>query len=205
MSNKSLIIVPIIHTRADFGSLESRVPVDQEYENMAVQYWQLVSEYAETLSVDFSTLRVYQDGLPNTLDEIVAKIIDETQTPNYNLLRYLRKNGAKIIGTENPALLLQEYTSLQAIFQAENEEQKHVAQLSYARISAYILEERDEYIAQSVRNTLPEGGTGLLFMGLAHRVNGLLEQEMNVTEPEGLISLLPEGFQNKLHGKEREL
>jgi hypothetical protein len=31
-NNRHLIIVPIIHTRADFGSLGSKVPVDKKYE-----------------------------------------------------------------------------------------------------------------------------------------------------------------------------
>ena len=35
---RRLIIIPIVHTRADFGSLGSKVPADQQYETMATQY-----------------------------------------------------------------------------------------------------------------------------------------------------------------------
>ena len=103
---RRLTVIPIIHTRADFGSLGSKVPVDQEYETMATQYWQTVSEYVQKLPGDFSELRIYQDGLPDSSIEIVTKIVDETQTANYGLLRLLRSKGAHIMGTESAPLLL---------------------------------------------------------------------------------------------------
>ena len=123
MQSKShLIIIPVIHTRADFGSMGSKVPFDQEIEEMKTRYWNGVFNYVQNLAVDFSKLRVYQDGLPDTSNEVVARIVNETQTPNYNVLRWLRDKGAHIIGTESPRLLLDEYQSLQAIFNAPSGE-----------------------------------------------------------------------------------
>lgn len=133
------------------------------------------------------------------------RIVNETQTPNYELLRWCRNKGAHIRGTEDPSLLVQEYHALQAIFNAENEEQKGMARLEYAKVSQILLEERDEYIANRIRTTLPEGGSGLLFLGLAHDIKCLLEQEMKVTEPEGLIDGSSESLREKLSGKERRL
>ena len=179
------------------------MPLDLKYETMATQYWRTISEHVQKLPVDFSTLRVYQDGLADVLSEITAKIVDETQTPNYTLLRWLRNKGAQIIGTEDPALLLQEYRALQSIFNGTNEEQKYMARLEYGKISAYLLESRDEYIAQRIKATLPEGGMGILFIGLAHDVKKLLEQEMEVREPEVLIGGTSETLRNKLYGRER--
>ncbi len=67
---------------------------------------------------------------------------------------------------------------------------------------------RSEYIAQRIKATLPEGGRGILFIGLAHEVKRLLEQEMAVTEPETLIGLsseaLRERVRERLVKKERE-
>jgi len=201
---RRLTVIPIIHTRADFGSLGSKVPVDQEYETMATQYWQTVSEYVQKLPGDFSELRIYQDGLPDSSIEIVTKIVDETQTANYGLLRLLRSKGAHIMGTESAPLLLQEYRALQAILNAENETQQYATRLEYTKVSAYLLEERDEYIAQRIKATLPEGGRGILFIGLAHEVKRLLEQEIGVTEPETLIGGSSETLRKRLFGKERE-
>lgn len=204
-NNRYLTIIPVIHTRADMGS---RIPVGQKYEIGAIQYWQAVSEYVQKLPVNFSELRVYQDGLPDVSADIVTKIVDETQTPNYDLLRWLGDKGANIMGTENPSLLLQEYRALQAIFNSENEEQKQTARAKYARVSTYLLEGRDEYIAQRIKATLPEGGKGILFIGLAHEVKRLLEQEIEITEPETLIGssseTLRERVRERLVRKERE-
>ena len=203
-NNRHLIIIPIIHTRADYGSFGSKVPVDQEYETMATQYWQAVFGYVQKLPVDFSELRVYQDGLPDISAEIVTKIVEETQTANYEVLRWLRDKGAHIMGTESPPLLYQDFRALQAIFNAENEGQKQAVRLEYARASTCLLKGRDEYIAQRIRATLPEGGEGILFIGLAHEVKRLLEQEIEVTEPETLIGSSSEILRKRLFGKEGE-
>lgn len=202
---RRLINVPIIHARADFGSIGSKIPFFKEVEEMKTLYWNEIFNYVRNLPLDFSELKVYQDGLPNTSAEIIAKIVDETQTPNYDILRWLKSQKAQIIGTENPRLLLEEYQMLKAIFYTPDGEQKKAALSEYTKASAYLLEERDEYIAQRIKNTLPEGSTGILFIGLAHQVKKLIEQEIDVTEPEKLIGSSSEALQKRLLGKEREL
>jgi len=69
------------------------------------------------------------------------------------------------------------------------------------------LKGRDEYIAKRIKDTLSEGGMGILFIGLAHEVKRLLEQEMEISEPETLIGGSSEALREKLrlYGKEREL
>jgi hypothetical protein len=199
---RRLISIPIIHTRADFGSLGSKVPFDQEVEGMKTEYWNEIFDYVRNLPVDFSKLKVYQDGLPDTSVEIVAKIVDETQTPNYEVLHWLRDQKAHIMGTESPTLLLEEYRSLQAIFNAPSEELKRAALLEYREKSEFLLEGRDRYVARRINETLSEGEEGLLFVGLAHDIKKLLEKEMEVIEPESLIGASPEALRNKLYGKE---
>jgi len=202
-SKRHLIIIPIVLTRADWGSLESKALVDQEYETMATQYWQAVSEYVQRLPGDFSELRVYQDGLPDISTKIVTKIVEETQTANYKLLRWLRNKGALIMGTESRPLLLQGKAALETFLNAP-EEQKHAALLEYRKVSACLLEGRDKYIAQRIKATLPEGGIGILFLGLAHEVKRSLEQEMEVSEPGARMDSIVEAFRKRLFGKERE-
>lgn len=202
---RCLISIPIVHTRADFGSLASKVPFDQEVEEMETRYWNGVFNYVQNLAVDFSKLRVYQDGLPDTSTEVVARIVNETQTLNYNVLRWLRDKGAHIIGTESPRLLLEEYQSLQAFFNAPSLELKRAALLKYRNNSGFLLEGRDRYIAQKINETLSEGEVGLLFMGLVHEIKKLLEKEVEVTEPEALIGGSSETLRSKFYGKEREL
>lgn len=198
-----LIIIYLAHSYADFGSLRGKVPFNEEYDRMVSQYWREVSGYVRNLPVDFSQLRIYQDGLPDVSAEKVAKIVNETQTPNYDFLRWLREQGACILGTESPKLLLEEYRSLQAIFNAPSEALKKAARWEYMKKGKWLLEGRDVYIAQRIKETLPEGGTGILFIGLAHEVKRFLEKEVEITEPEILIGTSPEVLRKRLSGKER--
>lgn len=92
---RRLISIPIVHIHADFGSLGSKVLFDQEVEELTTRYWNGVFDYVRNLPLDFSKLKVYQDGLPNISAEKVAKIVDETQTPNYNVLRWLGDQKAR--------------------------------------------------------------------------------------------------------------
>lgn len=203
---RHLIIIPIVHTHADFRSPASRVTVAPEYETTTTQYWQAISEYIQELSVDFSELRVYQDGLPDIPTNRVAERVDKGQTANYELLRWLRGKGAHIMGTENQPLVAQEYCALQAIYNAKDEEQRQTARREYAQVSASLLEGRDEYIAGRIKATLPEGGMGILFIGLEHEVQRWLGQEIEVSEPETLIGASSEALRKRLlYGKERKL
>ena len=195
---RCLIIIPIIHTLADWGSLGSRKVFDEEIEARKTQYWQAISEYVRNLPVDFSELRVYQDGLRDTSAEEVARSVDKIQTINYELLRWLRNKGAHIMGTESLPLLWQEQRVLQSFLNAPEEEQKHTALLEYRKVSARITKKRDAYIAQRIKATLPEGGRGIFFIGLAHEVKRLLEQEIEVTEPETLIGSSSEALRERV-------
>ena len=63
---------------------------------------------------------------------------------------------------------------------------------------------RSEYIAQRIKATLPEDGMGILLISLAHEVKRLLEQEIEVSEPETHIGSSSEALRKRLFGKERE-
>lgn len=207
MQNKSrLIIIPIVHTRADLGSLGSKIPVDPECETTSIQYWQAVSEYIPGLPVDFSTLKVYQDGLPDVPKESIDLILDKAETSNYNLLRWLRQQGADIVGTEDTKLLIEEYNLRQGTLVTYSSQEEYVeARLQRANRMPVLSTMRLAYIARRIKATLPEGGTGILFIGLAHEVKKLLEPEIEITEPETLIGSSSEALRKRLLGKEKEL
>lgn len=207
---RRLIIVPIIHNLADFGSLGSRIPFDKGTEALTTQYWNGVLAYVQGLPIDFSQLRVYQDGLPDTSEEDISLILSKAQTPNYNVLRWLKNKGARIIGTEDKDLLVREYDLFQAtlIDPTEDEDRYVDARLKYYSETPILLQQRDAYIAQRIRDTLPEGGTGILFIGLGHEVKRLLEQEIEVSEPKMLTDSSSETLRERLplsYKKERVL
>lgn len=186
-------IFPIAHTYADMGSLRDRVPIDERYEVAVTRYWVGIFHYLDSLPPDFiARLQIYQDGLVNAPGKIVDKIVDETQTANYEILRWLKRKGAAVFGTEDAGLLMEEYQALQAIANCPDGEAKTAARLEYLKKSSWLLEERDKSIAQRIRETLPGGKTGILFIGAAHDVGSLLSKEFRVSTPEVISRALPE-------------
>ena len=206
---RRLIIIPIIHTHADYGeNLGSKIPFDEKIEALKAQYWRNVFDYIKGLPLDYPELKVYQDGLPNVSPELVTYVVNRAKPVNYDVLRWLREQGADIVGTENPELLDKEYNLLQATLITHSTEEEYAeARLNYNRMKPIFSEIRSEDIAQRIKATLPEGGMGILFIGLAHQVKRLLEQEMEVSEPEALIGGSSETLRKKLglYGKERGL
>lgn len=207
VNSRELYIIPIAHTYADMGSLGDKIPFDEQYEALVTGYWVGIFRYLNSLPPDLlAGLQVYQDSLPDDRGEIVDRIIEETQTANYEILRWLKGKGAVIFGTEDPGLLMEDYQALQAITNCPDGEGKTVARLEYFKKSSWLLWERDQYIAQRIRETLPEGKTGLLFAGVAHDVGSLLANEIRVSTPEMASSALPEVLRNfySLGGRENE-
>lgn len=200
-----LYIIPIAHTYADMGSLRDKIPVDEQYEATVTGYWVGIFRYLNGLSSDLlARLQIYQDGLVNAPGEIVDRIVDETQTANYEILRWLKGKGDTIFGTEDPNLLMEDFQALQTIVNCPDGEVKTAARLEYHKKSSWLLEERDKSIAQRIRETLPVGKTGLLFIGAAHDVGPLLSNEIRVSTPEIISHALTEVLREFYSlGKER--
>lgn len=202
-SEQILIVITIAHTYADLGSLKDKIPFDDEYENAVNQHWQEIFDYLKSLEIDFSRARIYQDGLPDTLPEAVNKIISQVQTPNYEILRWLKERGALIMGTENPRLLWEEYQLIHAIADAPDESSRSTAKLMYLSTKGELTIGRDYYIAEKIKGTLQEGETGILFLGAGHHVSALLEDEITLTQPEVCRRAFPPELLSKIRGKER--
>lgn len=173
-NGRSLIKVPIFHTKEDMGSLGHRLVGDNDYPAWAYDYWQKIEKKIKSLPYNFEQIKVYQDGLPDAKPDLVEKIVAEVQSPNYELLRWLKDQGATIVGTENPSLIKEEYELLKAIFEAKDEEEKLEARKGYQERANTLLSLRDEYIAQKIDKVLKKGELGILFLGAAHRIENVL-------------------------------
>jgi hypothetical protein len=177
---RTLIIVPIVHSREDMGSLapDSAQGVAAATRRGA-SFWLALRERVERLSQDWNGVRVYQDGLPDTLPDLVGRIVAKAPGQNYELLRWLDEQGATVLGTEDPKLLMEERTLLKAISDASGPERAS-ARAAYASRAPALLDERDSYIAGRIDTTLDEGQTGLLLVGAAHQVEKKLPRDVVV-------------------------
>ncbi len=178
-----LIHIPIIHTQADMGALDkdfrrafvARFGERQWEDNqrLVARFWTVVEESLARLSVRWKGARIYQDGLPvcGREMEIVTELA-QAGSRNHQLLLRLSRQGAIIMGTESAELLVEEYQLVKQILSHPANDDPEAKDLARD-----LLERRDRYIAERIRTTLAEGETGVVFLGLLHRLEGKIREE----------------------------
>ena len=91
-----------------------------------------------------------------------------------------------MIGTESIELLIKEYEAVRRSL-AEGDS---TADSDPENSTEKILEQRDRYIAQRIDETLAQDQTGVLFIGLLHRVEEYLPSELAIEYPFGRPSVM---------------
>ena len=191
---RKLVYIPIIHTAADMGTLAasirgkklSMVGRQGLARNVAAveKMWDKIERVASRLPLTPGTVRVYQDGLPicQHEQEIVSELA-ESGSRNHRLLLQLQSRGARVMGTESPELLVEEYqlakASLASGVTAEDDSRQR-------QLRDTVLEKRDRFIADRINVTLGDGETGILFLGMLHSLAQFLDSDIRVTYPLGL-------------------
>ncbi len=191
---RRLIWVPIIHTSADLGSLHGAVRriheqrggagVWQERVRQIGQLWRSIRASLLQLELDWSCVLLYQDGLPvcGKEDQIVQDLA-RTGSANHRLLVELMARGARLVGTESPDLLIEEYELNRQLLLDRSTEVKGFEADIQTR-SRDLLDRRDAFVARRIDETLAAGQTGCLFLGLMHSLEGRLPAEISVTRLE---------------------
>ncbi len=188
---RRLIHVPIIHSPADLGSaaewLEEKFKTSygsgswEEHLRAVDQLWDLVRQKLLALPLEYSRVKLYQDGLPECGRELeIVRDLAESGSQNYRLLYELYQKGGQIMGTEKGELLVEEYNCLRhrlAHSPAEASGQSSTPDSFYDELVA----RRDAHIAKRINSTLGSGETGILFIGAAHRILDLLDSDIVVT------------------------
>jgi hypothetical protein len=193
--------IPIIHTGVEMGSMYETLKAEyirrfgtkkwEEHNRIIEDFWQGIRNKVFSLELDYQNTRLYQDGLPVCGKEIIlVQELVEIGSRNHQILMELIQLGAKLEGTEDPKLLLEEYAYLK---KASADLDKPKVKRRYQQLAKSILQKRDSYIAQQIDKTLMEGETGLLFIGITHRVNEILPKDIEI---DYIIYRLPfkEGF-----------
>ncbi|OGA46258.1 MAG: hypothetical protein A3F74_23125 [Betaproteobacteria bacterium RIFCSPLOWO2_12_FULL_62_58] len=191
---RTLIVIPIIHTEQDMGSLLEQIKQEYvtrysrekwtEHLKSIDEVWSGIRRMIVALELPYASVRLYQDGLPHCGKEAdIVKEVAARGSKNHQLLVELVEQGARLTGTEDPHLLLQEYQFLQgalggAVPAGRQGEQGHENQREDQ--SRRLLAERDRFIAGRINATLSAGEIGLLFLGLAHSVEPLLDADILV-------------------------
>ena len=206
---RRLRYIPVIHTGVEMGSLYGTLKDEyirrfgtqkwEEHNRIIEDFWQGIRNKVFDLDLNYQNTRLYQDGLPVCGKEMdLVQELVKMGSRNHQILMELIQLGAKLEGTEDPKLLLEEYDYLK---KASADLDKHQAKKRYQRLAKSILLKRDLYIGQRIDKTLQEGETGLLFIGITHKVNEKLPKGIEI---DYLIYRLPfkEGFSP--YGKESQ-
>lgn len=183
---RKLIVVPIVHPAADLGSQLHRVKrAHIERQGLAgwrerraavERLWQRIRERVLALPLDYSKVKLYQDGLPVCGFELdIVQDLAVGGSSNHQLLLDLVELGARLIGTEDPRLLIEERERILRGPADGGTESRRPTELYDD-----LLEQRDAYIARTIAATLRPGELGLLFIGALHRVDGRLLADVEV-------------------------
>ncbi|MBI4802936.1 MAG: hypothetical protein HY796_10475 [Elusimicrobia bacterium] len=198
---RRLVYVPILHVREDFDELvamsrgneaKEREPQPMEERRAAInEMWSGIAARIEELGLPWEQTRIYQDGLPVCGTELkIAAQLAEKGSRNHLLLLDLQKKGAKLAGTEDIELLMREYNLLNVLLMKEPGAEQAAAMPQYHAKSAELLKARDEFIFNRIKSTLREGEAPLVFMGVMHRLDKLLEKDYLISQ---VIYRLPFG------------
>ena len=196
---RTLIVIPIVHTEQDMGSLleQTRLAYVSKYgqEKWAEHlksisdFWLGISQIIKSLDPHYASVRLYQDGLPICgKEEQIVRDVAAQGSKNYQLLVELMTLGSRLMGTEDPQLLLREYRFHQDALRGGDSEQ----QAQRVEQSRQLLLERDRFIADRINATLLADEVGLLFLGLAHSIEKLMNADILVRQ------LLPSLRQNRV-------
>ncbi len=189
---RRLIYVPIIHISADLGNIASEVNKRgksligdkdwKRHKEVILGFWDSIDGYFDSLNVKI--LKIYQDGL--VANGIVGlKIVADgvkKGSKNYEIVSRLIKCGAQLVKTESFPAVKKEYDYLIQITKAKKSIKKIIAALNYRFHKKILLKKRDEFIAETIDNTLKQDETGVLFLGAHHEIIPRLPEDIEIIE-----------------------
>jgi len=193
VEGRRLFYVPIIHSSADLGSVALQVEEKgramsgeeawNEHKRTVARFWEAIARYFDAL--DVSGYQIYQDGLAAD-GALGMRIVEDAASKgslNYQLVKRLVERGARIVKTEDASIVLKEVEGIKAIANARTLAAKSWAVLKYEWMKKKLLEERDQYIARTINNTLERNG--ILFIGAFHNIIPRLAEDIVVEEVKG--------------------
>ena len=141
----------------------------------------MIEAVVEKLELNLAGLKVYQDGLPICGKELdIVTEVAASGSQNYQLLQKLQRQGAVLMGTESASLLQQEYALMMKAIQTHAYDKTALEKEARA-----LLNQRDEFIAQRINDTLHADEMGILFLGLMHAIEEKLDDDITLIQPLG--------------------
>lgn len=173
-----LIHVPVVHSMVEMGSAAAGYQAayiarhgEQKWRERSAEFdaiWRAIATAIAARHLDLRRVKLYQDSLPVSGHEAaLMRDLAARGSRNHQLLAWLVDAGATLVGTESPALLLEEYRLLQSPERTD-------------AAAATLLDQRDRFIAARIDETLGDDEDAILFMGALHHVARFLPPRIAV-------------------------
>ncbi len=187
---RKLLYIPLIHGGADLGSVAASMDEKgvamhgeekwEKHKRTISGFWDSIESHMDSL--DVTDFQIYQDGLAaeDSLGQRIVKEAARKGSRNYQLVERLMARGAKIVKTEDISTLLKEVELIKKIAQSKSVPGRLFAALKYELAKKRLLEERDEFIAKTINDSLVRNG--ILFVGAFHNVIPKLASDIVVKE-----------------------
>lgn len=181
--------VPLLHYREKYLFHSATLPNDiagfcSRLDGRASAFdemWLGIAAKIEALDLPWKRTRIYQDGVPvcGYEAELVTRLA-EGGCRNFLFIAGLLRAGAMIEGTEDWNLLLTECDLLNDFMTRNETADDAKANQEYQIQSQKLLARRDRFIFDRIKSTLKKGELSLVFMGILHDLDKLLEKEYKV-------------------------
>lgn len=183
---KRIILIPILHSAADLGSLSESVrsyyverfgqAIWHKRERAIEKLWSDIKKKLRKLKLDYRKVRIYQDGLPLCARELdIVKELAGAGSRNHQIVLDLLSKGATLVGTEDPELLIKEYEA-----QRQQIDTVAAGRTGSDEGAHELLQARDRFIARRIVETLQDGEVGLVFLGAAHQLGAFSSSGVQV-------------------------
>ena len=194
LDKTTLFHVPIIHTQADMGALSESIKHASRMKHgvsalnrknrIKDKIWTEIERTVDGLGFSYGRTRLYQDGLPVCGREAdIVTDLARSGSRNHSLLLRMMGKGATIMGTESADLLVEEYELFKSMLYPGKKPGLKKSDPNLKQLSESILKRRDRFIADHINHTLLEGETGILFLGMLHDVEHLIDRNIHVVYP----------------------
>ncbi len=194
MDKRKLIYIPIIHTPKDMGDLSNSIrkvaakvlekqSLGQK-DQLVNRIWTAIEEVIDSLDLPFEKVRLYQDGLPICGHEMeIVTDLANNGCRNHRLLEQLIRKGSVLMGTESVELLLEEYRLIKQTVSGRLDGNRSETPRDLQKKADILLKKRDHFIAQRINNTLGPGETGIIFLGMLHDLEELVDKKIKIVYP----------------------
>jgi hypothetical protein len=213
--SKKLLLIPIIHSEKEMGSLRSDISeiIDEkfgkekrdEHRKEVARFWENLGALITVIlsCVHVRSIKIFQDGIPIGGD-IGVKLVRmgaNDGIPNHQIVLSILEQGGTLEKTENPVLLKEEYEIIKSIISAETGQERELLSEKHKRRLYDLTIERDQFIAQRISESLKDGEIGILFIGATHNVVPYLPSDIDLF----ICNFVEEDITTWLAGTDRKI